>query len=210
MGVRLHNQFTATLESVSEGAGIRIGAGAAERDACLAELLARVLAYLEIPARTLPAKGGPADVLVGPKRPAAGSARIWARASDLEKGDASAAPPEEFSRRRIGPEDRAWLFRRTHYRAPLIFSWQALETAREERRSLMEAGRALLALGRTAANPTGIHAYRRRFNAALENDLEVSAALAILWDGLRPGALSPGSRLELLRAADRAFGLGIF
>ena len=210
MAVLLHNQLTGASEKVSEGAGVRIGPGGVGRDESLKELLTLVLAYLEIPERTLASGAEAAEVVISPKRPAPKSARIWLRAAPLEKGDASGAPPGEFSRRKIGPEDLRWLNLRTHYRAPLVFSWQALESARGERVSLVESGRALLALGRTAGNPTGIHAYRRRFSAALENDLDDPGALAALWDGLRPGALSPGSRLELLRSADCAFKIGIF
>lgn len=210
MGLRLHNLFTESLETVPAGAAIRLGPGGNPRDAALSELFAAVAVHWDFPVQAAPAKGRPADIFIGPNEPARKAARMWLRAASLDQGDASGAPAGEFSRRGIGAGEIRWLYFRVHYRAPLAFSWKALEDAGGELRSLVEAGRALLSLGRTAANPTGIHAYRRRFNAALENDLDVPAALGALWDGLRPGALSPGSRLELLRLGDSAFKLSIF
>jgi cysteinyl-tRNA synthetase len=68
--------------------------------------------------------------------------------------------------------------------------------------------RAVLSSGRVPEpNSKGLAVYRQRFREALSNDFDTPAALAVLWDGLRPGALSPGSQAALVQEAGEALGL---
>ncbi len=98
----------------------------------------------------------------------------------------------------------------THYRRPLRFGWPALAERREELERLRGRGRSLEAShGSSEANAHGLTAYKKRFRDALAADLDLPGALAAVWDGLRPGALSPGSALGLLREADPVLGLDI-
>lgn len=97
----------------------------------------------------------------------------------------------------------------THYRRPLELSWVALETARADREALRNCALDLRKRGNTAVNTKGLHAYRRRFLDALADDLNSPAALSILWDCLRPGALSPGSQMGMLKAVDPVLGLKV-
>ena len=71
---------------------------------------------------------------------------------------------------------------------------------------LIDAAR-LLRDARVSPNAAGLAGYKKRFRDALALDLDGPEALATLWDALRPGALSPGSRLGALNDADAVLGL---
>jgi len=103
--------------------------------------------------------------------------------------------------------DFRWLCLRVHYLLPLKFSWSALEAARTERLGFLGYFRSLENRKVPAANSTGLHAYKSRFNKALEDDFNTPVALATLGDSLRPGALSPGSQLEMLNIANAILGI---
>lgn len=119
--------------------------------------------------------------------------------------------PSEAERRSRGfsGEDWSLYLARTHYRAPLAFSWDALAAARAERADLLAVARGL-AGAPAESSSRGVVGYRKRFADRLAADLDLAGALDALWDGLKPGALSPGSRAGLLRLADPVLGLGLF
>jgi cysteinyl-tRNA synthetase len=97
---------------------------------------------------------------------------------------------------------------KTHYRKPLLFDWDLLESARGERLGWGEAVVRLRQRGKgSAPNPTGSAGYKKRFRDALSEDFDFAGALAAVWDALRPGALSPGSQLGILEEGERVFRL---
>jgi len=95
----------------------------------------------------------------------------------------------------------------THYRQPLNFTWEALDGAEETVRGLGAMVRRLAADASVADDPSlaaACDAAGREFLAALEDDLNVSAALAVVHgfraELNRRGALSPA---DLVRVRDR-------
>lgn len=102
-------------------------------------------------------------------------------------------------------EDWAFLALKTPHARPLP---DALAAAREERARLLGFARALAGES-SAPSPRALAGYLHRFRDALAKDLDSAAALTCLWDGLRPGALSPGSRAAFLREAFSALGLSL-
>ncbi len=90
--------------------------------------------------------------------------------------------------------------------ATLLASPSRLEDARRERRTLASAAAALSGVS-SEPSSRGYAGYLLRFRGALEKDLDLPEALTCVWDALRPGALSPGSRAAFLRAALPALGL---
>ena len=78
----------------------------------------------------------------------------------------------------------------THYRAPLNFTFGSLDAARTALRRVDEftARLAEAAGGAKAGTPPGwAQAAETRFEAAMDEDLNVSAALAALFDAIREG-----------------------
>lgn len=122
-------------------------------------------------------------------------------------------PPDEVAVM-IGPAEGAgadteafhYLCLKTLLRAPLKADSAALAAAGEELSRLREFERSLAAVSLEPSS-RGVTGYLHRFRQALQREFDFPEALSCLWDGLRPGALSPGSRAAFLRAALPALGL---
>lgn len=99
-----------------------------------------------------------------------------------------------------------YLCLKTPRRVPLKAGPEALAAAREELRRLRESERSLAGVGLEPSS-RGVTGYLHRFRQALSEDFDFPEALSCVWDGLRPGALSPGSKAALLRVALPALGL---
>lgn len=103
-------------------------------------------------------------------------------------------------------EELHYLCLKTHPRKPLSFTREGLSSARAELADLRGYSRSLAEVTLEPSS-RGVTGYLHRFREALSRDLDFPEALSCVWDGLRPGALSPGSRAALLRAALPALGL---
>ena len=99
-----------------------------------------------------------------------------------------------------------YLCLKTPRRSPLNAGPEALAAAREELRRLRDSERSLAGVSLEPSS-RGVTGYLHRFRQALSADFDFPEALSCVWDGLRPGALSPGSKAALLRAALPALGL---
>lgn len=99
----------------------------------------------------------------------------------------------------------------THYRAPLNFTFASLDAARTALRRVDEfTARLAEAAGRDRAGalPGWAQAAADRFEAAMDEDLNVSAALAALFDCIREGNAVMDAKL--LAAADAAAVRALF
>ncbi len=103
-------------------------------------------------------------------------------------------------------EELHYLCLKTHPRKPLRLSRAGLDAARGELSDLKACARSLAGVSLEPSS-RGVTGYLHRFREALSRDLDFPEALSCVWDGLRPGALSPGSRAAFLRAALPALGL---
>lgn len=108
------------------------------------------------------------------------------------------------------PLDYRYLCMTAHYRRQFDFSWEALDGAKSALRRLRERSKAALG-GRQAQAADGrLEEYRERFKARIRDDLDMPGALAVLWDSLKPGVLSPGAQRTWLEEVDGVLGLGFF
>jgi cysteinyl-tRNA synthetase len=105
------------------------------------------------------------------------------------------------------PLDYRYFLLGGHYRSQLQFSWEALEGAKNARKSLTDRIRVLAARG-TAADTAGAE-YLAPFNAAIEDDLNTPRALAELWGVLRDHTIDPAAALAAAFDMDRVLGLGL-
>jgi cysteinyl-tRNA synthetase len=95
-----------------------------------------------------------------------------------------------------------------HYRQQQSFSWSAIEAAANAYRRLV--GHAISARDAGGEpDPAKVEPHRRRFWAALADDLGSPQALAAIWDAVRAEDLSPADRWAVLADADRALGFGL-
>ncbi len=200
MRVLYHCAVAVTLFDESSGVAVAlrpeatpdIAVESCPRGAELAAVLRRVLSF----------HGLSAKVTLAETPPKAG---LW-----LRPGPLTGAPSEADLRSKgFAPEDWSLYLARTSYRAPLAFSWDALSAARGERAELRAIAQGL-ADAPAESSSRGVVGYRKRFADRLADGLDRSGALDAVWDGLKPGALSPGSRAGLLRLADPVLALGLF
>jgi cysteinyl-tRNA synthetase len=123
------------------------------------------------------------------------------------------------------PLDYRYFLLGGHYRSQLQFSYEALDGARNARRSLREklrvltekAGPGAAAVvqaasgGTLPASVTGGKAaiYREAFNRALEDDLSTPRSLAELWGILKDTEVEPADALAAAADMDRVLGIGL-
>jgi hypothetical protein len=162
------------------------GAGplTAARAAAAAAAVRGTLAFLGYEAVAAPVKSAELRLLVAP--------------ASVEAAD--------FSSQGFSAEDFHYFCLKTHPRKPLAFSWEGLSAARGELADLRHSARALAGVTLEPSS-RGVTGYLHRFREALSRDFDFPDALSCVWDGLRPGALSPGSKAALLRATLPALGI---
>ncbi|MDR1587773.1 MAG: cysteine--tRNA ligase [Treponema sp.] len=117
------------------------------------------------------------------------------------------------------PLDYRYFLLGGHYRSQLQFSYEALDSAKNARKSLCDRIRALALKAGAAPGtenagpgggvPDGAAKYLADFNIALEHDLSTPRALAGLWGMLRDRSLAPAAALEAAFDMDRVLGLGL-
>ncbi|MEJ5189347.1 MAG: cysteine--tRNA ligase [Breznakiellaceae bacterium] len=117
------------------------------------------------------------------------------------------------------PLDYRYLLLGSHYRSQLQFSFEALEGARNSRRTLVErlqnvasAAHFLPPKGSVNLKDLGEEArsFLERFNTAIETDLSTPRALAELWGLLRNPAIPPEEVLVVAFDMDQVLGLGLY
>jgi hypothetical protein len=198
VGLTFYDPRTATLREFRAAAPPAVGldaAGRVPRERILGEALADARRFLGLE----PRHGS--EIRVGGKDP--GAAAAWLKAAPFD-GD---APGEAaLAARGFSPDHFRFLCAKTHYRGPLAFSWEGLAAARTELSDLRASARSLSAVDLDPSS-RGRVGYLHRFREALSRDFDLPAAVDCVWDGLRPGALSPGSKAALLRETFPALGL---
>lgn len=199
MGITFFDPVAGTRREFRPAAPPAVGvelSGTGARDAVVHAALTDALVFLGL------TPGPGREIRVGGSDP--GGASAW-----LKVGEAPGFPdPAALKSRGFAPEDLRYLCLRAHYRAAMPFDWGALAAARRERGELAAAARALAGVS-LEPSPRGRVGYLHRFRESLSRDLDLKDALDCVWDGLRPGALSPGSRAALLRETLPALGLPI-
>jgi cysteinyl-tRNA synthetase len=113
--------------------------------------------------------------------------------------------------------DYRYLLLGGHYRSQLQFSYEALDSARSSRKSLMDRLFALKAKASGASAGTGADlglgpkatAYLEAFSGHICQDLATPRALAELWGLLRDSDIPPAEALAAAYRMDEVLGLGL-
>ena len=98
-----------------------------------------------------------------------------------------------------------------HYRTQLEFSYESMDSAAKSLKNL----RVLCQQVKTAANnqpqeTETSQAWKQKFTAAMEDDLNAPKALALTWEAVRSGDLTAGEKLAFLQFADTILALDLF
>jgi len=96
-----------------------------------------------------------------------------------------------------------YLYMTAHYRAYLNFTWEALASAQQ---SLTELRQHILMDG--SGNARGGDPFKKKFQEALSNDLNMPQALAVVWEAARSD-LSAAQKRTLLLDFDKVLGLDV-
>jgi len=111
---------------------------------------------------------------------------------------------QQIAERGLAPRALRYLYLTAHYRAPMNFTWSAIEAADQALTRLRHMYLELPASG-MPADP----AFVADVYAALADDLNTPRALARLWEMLKDPALSPATKKAGLVLADTLLGLGL-
>jgi len=104
----------------------------------------------------------------------------------------------------LNPLALRYFYMTAHYRVPLNFSWNALKSAQNSLNKVYEIVETLEE--KAAAVPSEKHMVR--FNEAIENDLNMPRALAVMWELLKSDLEGPVKIATLLKM-DKIFGFKI-
>ena len=102
--------------------------------------------------------------------------------------------------------DYRYLCLNTHYRKPLVFSEEALKSARNSFERLKNI---LLELKNRKDSKGNKETYRKKFLEAINDDLNIPKALGLLWDILRDDKLGSGEKYSLTLDFDKFLGLNL-
>lgn len=96
-----------------------------------------------------------------------------------------------------------------HYRSQLLFSYEALDGARNAFESLKNRILAFKFNPEPPKNPGRTAELKQAFFSAMNNDLDTPVALAILWETLKDNQISNNEKLDLMRYFDSFLGFNI-
>lgn len=96
-----------------------------------------------------------------------------------------------------------------HYRTQLEFSYESMDSAAKSLKNL----RALAVQAKQAAAAQETEkskAWKEKFTAAMEDDLNAPKALALVWEAVRSAELSAAEKVDFLTFADGILALDLF
>jgi cysteinyl-tRNA synthetase len=103
----------------------------------------------------------------------------------------------------FSPLDFRYLCLTAHYRTQLNFTWESLEGSHQALERM--SGFALSA----KAGQVGCAGYEKNFSDAINDDLNIPAALAVAWELIDDGSMPERARINSLLKFDKVFGLDL-
>lgn len=106
------------------------------------------------------------------------------------------------------PFDYRYMTLTAHYRSQLEFSWQSLDAAKKSLQTLKEQVKVLRKSANGKTSVAKVSEYRKAFEEAINDDLNMSRALSIVWDLVRSKEkISAEDKLKLIFEFDKILGL---
>ncbi|MDD5178562.1 MAG: cysteine--tRNA ligase [Candidatus Nanoarchaeia archaeon] len=103
--------------------------------------------------------------------------------------------------------DYRYLCLNTHYRKPLMFSFEALDSAKNARERLNNK---ILEIRKNVDfSNASSRDYHEEFHEAINDDLNMPMALAVMWDALNDRELGDKEKYNYVIDFDKVFGLGL-
>lgn len=97
----------------------------------------------------------------------------------------------------------------SHYRSKMNFTWESLEASQKALNNLrLEIVKLRMSTNRKSdIQPSLQNNFRKAFDDAVNNDLNIPEALGITWEMLKEKKMAPISKLRLILDFDKIFGL---
>jgi cysteinyl-tRNA synthetase len=114
----------------------------------------------------------------------------------------------DLEERGYAPLAFRYFFLQAHYRQQQTFNEESMEAAAKGHGRLVALAAELRAV-EGAGDPAAQAAHREKFREAMADDLNAPRAMAVLWDVVRSGTLSPADRRDLLLDFDAVLGLDL-
>jgi cysteinyl-tRNA synthetase len=111
----------------------------------------------------------------------------------------------DLEARTYDPLAMRYLYLTTHYRAFLNFTWEALTAAQNSLRELREF---VSGLRQSSGSTKASGPFQKKFVEALENDLNMPQALAVVWE-VAKSDIDDRDKYALLLDFDKVLGLGL-
>lgn len=112
---------------------------------------------------------------------------------------------DDITARGFHPLALRYLFLQAHYRSPLSFSFDALQSAQEALSRLWRYARILKKEHKKSKSFSGVN----ELISALYDDLSTPQALALLWKVLNDTTLSPDEKWTMVENAETVLGLSL-
>lgn len=97
---------------------------------------------------------------------------------------------------------------KSHYRNQLVFSYESLNQAENEYKKLLQRIKAVKENRSGSIEQEQVDFYNRQFKGALENDLNTSSALTVLYDVLKSD-INNETKYELIKQFDKVLSLDL-
>jgi cysteinyl-tRNA synthetase len=104
------------------------------------------------------------------------------------------------------PLDYRYFCLGTHYRKQLMFSFEGLDSARNARKRLVER---IISEKGEVVNQELYNNYLENFKDAINDDLNMPVALALLWEVVKDNNLTNYEKFSLAKNFDHVFGLNL-
>ena len=95
----------------------------------------------------------------------------------------------------------------SHYRNQLVFSWEALDSSEQAYKKLKKKIKSLDR--KPDLHEEKIDFYQEKFKEAIENDLNTSSMLTLVYDVLKDNELTDFTKLYLIEDFDKVLSLGL-
>jgi cysteinyl-tRNA synthetase len=110
---------------------------------------------------------------------------------------------DDITKNGFDPLSLRYLYLQTHYRQEMNFTWASLEGAHN---ALKRLGNEVSSL--EDGGDVGVKEYEKKFLSALENDLALPEALAVVWELINSNHKSSYKKVSLLKM-DQVLGLNL-
>ncbi len=109
---------------------------------------------------------------------------------------------DDIKNRGFSPMDLRYLFMTAHYRTPLNFTWEALQSAQNSLKKIYDI------IGSYIQDPKEeiSDKYFKKFREALDDDLNAPESLAVVWELIK-SSTAEASKLNTLLKMDQFLGL---